>query len=32
VLAWLCAGTLIGLPLAIWLWNRLPAVTTLRRF
>lgn len=32
VLAWLCAGSLIGLPLAIWLWNRLPAVTTLRRF
>lgn len=30
--AWLCSLTLIGLPLAIGLWNRTPAITTLARY
>lgn len=30
--AWLVAITLVGLPLAIWMFNRVPAVTTLRRY
>jgi uncharacterized membrane protein YccF (DUF307 family) len=31
-LAWLVSITLIGLPLAIWMYNRVPAVTTLKRY
>jgi uncharacterized membrane protein YccF (DUF307 family) len=30
-LAWAIATTLIGLPIGIWMLNRLPAVTTLRQ-
>jgi uncharacterized membrane protein YccF (DUF307 family) len=30
-LAWLASITIIGLPLAIWMFNRLPALTTLMR-
>lgn len=30
--AWFLIWTVIGLPLAIWMLNRIPAVTTLRRF
>lgn len=29
--AWFLAATVIGLPLAIWMFNRLPAITTLMR-
>ncbi len=29
--AWLIAATVIGLPIAIWMLNRLPALTTLMR-
>ena len=32
VAAWLFSITLIGLPLAIWMYNRVPAVTTLKRY
>jgi len=31
-LAWLASVTIIGLPLAIWMYNRVPGVTTLRRY
>lgn len=31
-LAWLASVSLIGLPLAIWMYNRVPAVTTLKRY
>lgn len=31
-LAWLASVTLIGLPLAIWMYNRVPALTTLKRY
>ena len=31
-LAWLCSLTLIGLPFAMWMYDRTPAVTTLRRY
>ena len=31
VLAWLVSITIIGLPLGIWMFNRLPALTTLMR-
>jgi uncharacterized membrane protein YccF (DUF307 family) len=31
-LAWFASITLIGIPLAIWLYNRVPAITTLRRY
>lgn len=30
--AWLASITLILLPLAIWMYNRVPAVTTLKRY
>jgi uncharacterized membrane protein YccF (DUF307 family) len=30
--AWIASITLIGLPLAIWMYNRVPAITTLRRY
>lgn len=29
--AWIVSVTIIGLPLAIWMFNQLPAVTTLQR-
>ncbi|RIK42324.1 MAG: hypothetical protein DCC58_11190 [Chloroflexi bacterium] len=32
VVAWAASVSLIGLPLAIWMYNRVPAVTTLRRY
>jgi len=32
VVAWAASLTLLGIPLAIWLYNRVPAVTTLRRY
>lgn len=32
VLAWACSLTLVGIPVAVWLYNRLPAVTTLKRY
>jgi len=31
-IAWLASLTIIGLPLAIWMYNRVPAITTLRRY
>lgn len=30
--AWFASVSLIGLPLAIWMYNRVPAVTTLKRY
>jgi len=30
--AWAISVTLVGLPIAIWMFNRVPAVTTLRRY
>ncbi len=30
--AWLASVSLIGLPLAIWMYNRVPAVTTLKKY
>jgi uncharacterized membrane protein YccF (DUF307 family) len=30
--AWLATGTLILLPLGIWMMNRIPAITTLQRY
>lgn len=32
IVAWLATGTLILLPLGIWMMNRIPAVTTLQRY
>ena len=31
VVAWVISATVIGLPVGIWMFNRLPAVTTLMR-
>jgi uncharacterized membrane protein YccF (DUF307 family) len=31
-IAWLTSLTIIGLPLTIWMYNRVPAVTTLKRY
>lgn len=31
-IAWLASITIVGLPLAIWMFNRVPAITTLRRY
>jgi uncharacterized membrane protein YccF (DUF307 family) len=31
-LAWLVCLTIIGIPLTIWMYDRVPAVTTLRRY
>ncbi len=31
-IAWGASATFIGIPLAIWLYNRIPAVTTLARY
>lgn len=30
--AWLACASLVGIPLGIWMFNRVPAVTTLRRY
>lgn len=30
--AWLASITLIGIPVGIWMWDRVPAVTTLARY
>ncbi len=32
LIAWLVGVTLIGIPLAFWMYNRVPAVTTLRQY
>ncbi len=31
-LAWLLGLTIVGLPLTIWMYDRVPAITTLRRY
>jgi len=31
-LAWAFSATLLGIPVAIWMWNRVPRVTTLARY
>jgi uncharacterized membrane protein YccF (DUF307 family) len=31
IVAWMISATVIGLPVGIWMFNRLPAVTTLMR-
>jgi uncharacterized membrane protein YccF (DUF307 family) len=31
IVAWIISATVIGLPVGIWMFNRLPAVTTLMR-
>ncbi len=31
-IAWVASVTIVGLPLAIWMFNRVPAITTLRRY
>ena len=30
--AWAFGATLLGIPVAIWMWNRVPRVTTLARY
>jgi len=30
--AWLLSITIIGIPLAMWMYNRVPAIVTLRRY
>jgi uncharacterized membrane protein YccF (DUF307 family) len=32
LIAWLASITLVGIPLAMWMYNRVPAVVTLRRY
>jgi uncharacterized membrane protein YccF (DUF307 family) len=32
IVAWLASSTLFGLPIAIWLYNRIPALTTLAHY
>lgn len=32
IIAWLASSILIGIPVAIWLYNRIPAITTLARY
>ncbi len=32
VVAWVIGITVVGLPLSIWMFNRVPAVTTLKRY
>ena len=29
---WVASVTIVGLPVAIWMFNRVPAITTLRRY
>ncbi len=31
-LAWAFSATLVGIPVAIWMWNRVPCITTLARY
>ena len=30
--AWIACASMIGIPLGIWMFNRVPAITTLRRY
>jgi uncharacterized membrane protein YccF (DUF307 family) len=31
-IGWVASVTIVGLPVAIWMFNRVPAITTLRRY